>query len=168
MTLALRCVAALLVLALAWPELARYRAEWTLATARSGIQAILASGDAARAAREAPAIVSSLEALPPEPRRDLLLGLALILARDAVGAGRVLDDAIARHERPELVLNLGRARAAAGDDAGARRAFLRSGWAAPAALATLPATVRTELLAEIARREQALAAGRSDVIPPLR
>ena len=168
MRFVLRWLAAALVLALAWPGFARYRNDRVLATARTTIHEVIAAGDAARAAREIPGVVATLQAVPPDPRRDLMLGLALILARQPDAADRALDAAVARHERPELTLNLGRARAATGDEAGARAAFLRSGWAAPGVLATLPAAMRREVEAGIAEREPALAAGDADVIPPLR
>ena len=80
----------------------------------------------------------------------------------------MLDVAIAQGERPELTLNLGRARTARGDVDGANAAYLRTAWASPLALATLPRPMRGTLLDAAARHEQALRAGRVSAPPSLR
>lgn len=161
-----RLLASMLLLAALATECLRYRAEHELAHARDAIGQVLRSGDAARAAREMPDLVVRLEHQPDDVRRDLLLGLALILAQRPGDAVAQLEHAVRRRERPELTLNLGRARAAAGDEAGARAAFLRAGWAAPGVLSTLPAPMRATIADEIARRERALEAGEVSGLPP--
>src|SRR5690606_4451278 len=75
-----RLLASMFLLAALATECLRYRAEHELAHARDEIGQVLRSGDAARAAREMPDLVVRLEHQPDDVRRDLLLGLALILA----------------------------------------------------------------------------------------
>jgi predicted Zn-dependent protease len=170
---ALRGFAIAVLALLLWPEFARYAAEHRLAAANGRLEralrgidrgdAALASvriaGDAARAAAVA---------LPGDPRPPLQQGIALILQGRSKEAIEVLDAAIAEGDRPELTINLGRARSATGDDAGAAAAYLRTAWASPAAISTLPSALRDTLQAEVAQREAALRAGQLDAPPPLR
>jgi hypothetical protein len=106
-------------------------------------------------------------ALPEDARVALARGVALSLLGRGQEAVRVLDAAIAAGERPELSLCLGRARAVAGDEAGADRAFFRTAWASSFALGTLPKGLREALLVRVGEREQAFREGRVDGAPPL-
>ena len=172
MTAMVRFVAGLLILAAALPELPRYRAETQLAHAGQQIDAVLRGGargaEAVDAARQAEASASAAAIwLPGDPRPPLHRAVALMLLARTGEATDVLEAAIRVGERPELVLNLGRARFQGGDPAGADRAYLRAAWAAPAVLSTLPRPMRTELLHRVARREEELREGRSTSPPPL-
>lgn len=171
-TIALRVIASLLVLALLWPQAGRYRAEWQIAAASARLEAVLRGqerGSAAIAAvAQAERLARDAAAASDDNRAALLLGIALILQQRGDDASRVLEQAIARGERAELTLNLGRARTVLGDSAGADAAYLRTAWASPLALATLPAAMRADLAARVARLDSELRAGRLQAAPPLR
>lgn len=172
MNLLLRGSGCLLLLALLWPELARYRLEHELATAQETVQAVLAGqrrGPEARAAlQEAESrLRAQSAAAATEPRLALARGVALILLGDGREAAALLAEAIAHGERAELVLNYGRALAASGNDAAARAAFLRAAWASEQAIASLPAPVRAELMQQVVQWEAKLAAGELPAPPPL-
>jgi hypothetical protein len=163
----LRLLAMAAVLACAWPEWHRYRVERDLATA-SAILARRLQGDAGAVPLLADAVAMSRQpAYPGDARAPLLHGIALLLAARPAEARATFERAIAVGEHPELVHNLGRARAATGDEYGARIAFLRSAWAAPSAIATLPAAMRALVEADVAINEAALRAGRLAAPPPL-
>lgn len=167
-----RVLCSALLLYCLWPEFARWQAERSLAQAGARIEAVLAGTphDAemvARLQRDLGSLARAGEALPGDARVPLQRGIALLLLGDAPASRAEFEAAIARGERPELVLNLGRARSALGDEAGARRAFLRSAWAAPASTATLPRALREQLASEVARLEVDLRAGRIDAAPAL-
>lgn len=168
----MRVLVSVLVLLCLWPEFARWRAERTLAESGANIERVLAGrqGDVdavARLRRDVEQLTLAAAALPGDARVPLQRGLALLLLGDASASKEEFEAAIARGERPELVLNLGRARSALGDESGARRAFLRSAWAAPAATATLPRALREQIAGEIAALESELRAGRLESVPPL-
>jgi len=163
----LRLVAIVAVLALAWPEWQRYRTERDLGSASAILGRVL-QGEAGAAAGLPQAVDASREsAYPGDARAPLLHGIGLLLSARPAEARATFESAIAVGEHPELMLNLGRARAAAGDGRGARIAVLRSAWAAPAAVATLPAAMREDVLADVFRREAELRAGRLQAPPPL-
>ena len=75
--------------------------------------------------------------------------------------------ALATGERAEIDLNLGRAYGLARNRENAVAAFLRAGWISPEILAALAESVRKPLLAEVARLEKELRAGRLAAPPPL-
>lgn len=168
-----RGIAIVVIASLLWPELTRYRAEHRLADASTRLNRLLRgvdAGDAAIAsAREAHAQAdAATDALPGDPRAPLLASIALILLGDGDAAIKTLNAAIADGEHPELTINLGRARSISGDADGAQRAYLRTAWASPHAIATLPKSMRSDLLIEVEQRERALRAGTLTQIPPLR
>lgn len=172
MKFALRLLATFALVALLWPEFGRYRAEWQLADAGGHLQRVLRGLDRGATAhasvQRADALARGAAASTPgDERAALLLGIALILQQRGADAAAALEAAIARGERPELTLNLGRARTALGDTAGADAAYLRTAWASPLALATLPKTMRDDLLARVALRESELHAGTLRAPPPL-
>jgi len=167
-----RSAVLLILLALLWPEFARYRGEYRLRSAGADVERVMrgvdqgaASVASAQHARAAAATAATL--LPADPRAALIEAVALMLLGQSDAAQSVLSRAIAAGERPELTLNLGRARFQGGDEAGAHRAYLRSAWAAPAAIATLPRAMQDELNAEVARLEIELQAGRLRAPPSL-
>ena len=75
--------------------------------------------------------------------------------------------ALATGERAEIDLNLGRAYGLARSRESAMAAFLRAGWISPEILGALAEPVREPVLAEIARLERELRAGRLSAPPPL-
>ncbi len=172
MSVALRLLIIAFLAALLWPKLAAYRAEWMLAQANTRLDRVLRGvdqGTSGMKAVEEAALLAHQSALllPSDPRPALLEGIALILHGEGATAIAVLDDAIAKGERPELTLNLGRARTIVGDTSGANAAYLRTAWASPAALATLPKAMRETLQAEVLQLEIALRAGQLYAPPPL-
>jgi hypothetical protein len=168
----LRWLAALPLLVAVLPALSALRAQHCLAAANAPIEAALLGrlrGAAAVAAVRAalPALACAEAGLPRDPRVPLLRALAHLLLQEPERAEAVLRAAIAEGERPELVLNLGRARAAQGDEAAAQAAFLRAAWAAPAVTDTLPAALRHALADAVAARAAALGSEVPPGIPPL-
>jgi hypothetical protein len=168
----LRSLLALALVALAWSEIGSYRGEILLADA--GVRLAAALRGATRG-EEAMTSVQTAYAetqraatlLPGDQRPALSAGIALLLLHRGVDAITILDAAIAQGERPELTLNLGRARGIAGDERGAQAAFLRTAWASPAAVATLPAALRSPLLERVKSLEEDLRAGRLHQVPAL-
>jgi hypothetical protein len=108
-----------------------------------------------------------MSALPADPRPPFAASTALLMLKRSAEAKAVLERALAAGERPELTLNLGRARGTLGDEQGAQAAFLRTAWASPAAIATLPSSMRTTLREQVRALEQDLRAGRLAQAPPL-
>lgn len=160
------------LLGLLWPELPRYRAEWTLADADGRLELVLAGkvqGSAAIASTEEALRLArqAVSALLGDPRPIQTASVALLLLRRGEEAIALLTPAIAAGERPELTINLGRARGIGGDEKGATAAFLRTAWANPAAIATLPKTIREPLLEQVKDLEAQLRDGRLQQPPPL-
>lgn len=150
----------------------RYTAEHRLGGQRERLDQVLAGrlagADAVTAVEGVrDAGLAARAALDPDPRPALYAGVALLMLGDVARAESMLRTAIQRGERPELLVNYGRVRAAMGDDPGARASFLRAAFASDASVATLPRALRAELLQEVARRRQALRAGAADTLPPL-
>jgi tetratricopeptide (TPR) repeat protein len=167
-----RFFAAILVVAAALPELPRYQAERDLAEAGRQIDHVMRGDvkglDAVNAAQQAEAKSQSASRwLPGDARPPLHRAVALMLLARTNEAIAVLESAIRVGERPELTLNLGRARFQRGDRQGANRAYLRAAWAAPAVLKTLPRPMRTALLNDVALLEVELRDGRSTLPPAL-
>jgi len=168
----IRCMLACVLLALAWPEIDSYRGELLLAGAGVRLSAALngaVRGDAAVASVQI-ALAQAQRAstyLPGDQRPALSATIALLLLHRGAEAVAILDAAIAQGERPELTINLGRARGILGDEEGARAAFLRTAWASPASVATLPSALREPLLDQVKQLEGDLRAGRLQRIPQL-
>lgn len=151
-----------------WPEAARYRAEWQLADADARLGAALrGAGSAASVEVALGEARAAMNALPGDPRAPLSASIALLLLKRGAEAKALLEPAIATGERPELTLNLGRARGTLGDESGAQAAFLRTAWASPAAIATLPSALRARILERVREFEAELRDGRLDRPPPL-
>lgn len=162
-------VAALVALMMAlWPEFGRYRAEWLLADANARLAgALRGSATAASVQAALDDARRAMTALPGDPRPALAASVALLMLKRSGEAKAVLEYALVSGERPELTLNLGRARGTLGDERGAQAAFLRTAWASPAAISTLPAPLRNALLERVRALEDDLRAGRLAEIPPL-
>ncbi|HEX6832995.1 MAG TPA: hypothetical protein VF132_05630, partial [Rudaea sp.] len=148
------------------------RGEWLLAAANARLQAALEGvtrgstattsvEEALRMARDASVV------LPDDPRPIQSASVALLLLHRGEEAIALLEPAIESGERPELTINLGRARGIVGDEAGASRAFLRTAWANPEAIRSLPKAMREPLLARVKELEQDLNAGGLQQPPPL-
>ena len=172
MNVLLRSLLALALVALAWPEIGSYRGETLLADAGARLSAALQGatrGEEAVTSVQAAytEVQRAADLLPADQRPALSAGIALLLLRRGADATAILDAAIAQGERPELTLNLGRARGIVGDERGAQAAFLRTAWASPAAVATLPAALRGPLLERVRSLEEDLRAGRLQQAPPL-
>lgn len=155
-----------------WPELDRYRAEWLLADGNSQLEQVLrgtVTGDEAvqrvDAALEEAQRAATL--IPGDPRAILTQAVALLLLKRGTDAIALLAPAIAAGERPELTIDLGRARGISGDEKGASTAFLRTAWISPATIATLPKAMREPLLDQVKTLEDDLKAGRLNAPPPL-
>jgi hypothetical protein len=162
----------ILLAAMVWPELGLYRAEWLLADANARLSDALRgaiTGDAALRSTETAFLQSRQAAamLPDDPRTALASSVALLMLRRGAEAEAILGVAIEQGERPELTLNLGRARGIRGDEPGANAAFLRTAWASPAAIATLPSVLRVPLLERVSELETELRAGRMQAPPSL-
>lgn len=150
------------------PELSRYRAEWILADADARLTAALHGAGGSTSVQAAlDEAQRANDLLPGDQRPALSASIALLLLRRSAEARDVLERAIADGERPELTINLGRARGTLGDERGAQAAFLRTAWASPAAIATLPAALRTPLLERVRELEANLRAGQLAAPPPL-
>lgn len=156
----------------AWPELPRYRAEWWLAGANARIDAMFrgrvpqpaSPGVAAEADMLA---VRASASLGDDPRPPMASGIARLIQRRPGPALEALTLARALGERPELTINIGRARGIAGDASGAHRAFVRTAWINPPAVSTLPSAIRRQVLEETAELEAQLVRGELTAPPPL-
>ncbi|MBL8299156.1 MAG: hypothetical protein JNN30_12535 [Rhodanobacteraceae bacterium] len=171
---------ALFALAL-WPEFPRYQAEWRLYDANFRVAQALrmsqsaarsSAADADRAALSQVTLAETLAAqaaaaLPGDPRAVLTQSIALIMIRRGADAVALLEAAINAGERPEFTINLGRARTTLGDEAGANAAYLRTAWASPQAIVTLPRAMREDLQHQVERLDAQLRAGQLSA-PPLR
>lgn len=165
-----RCALLLGLLLMLWPEFARYRAEWQMADANARLQRALGGLDRGTVALQSVAVAAAqahaaAAHLPGDARPPLFEGVALILSGKGAEALAVLDGAIALGERPELTINQGRARTLLGNEAGANAAYLRTAWASPLAIATLPAAMRATLSTQVASLEIELQAGRLSEVP---
>lgn len=151
-----------------WPEFGCYRAEWLLADANARLAAALRGNATAASVDVALADArGAMAALPGDPRPPLAASIALLMLKRSGEAKTLLEHALASGERPELTLNLGRARGTLGDERGAQAAFLRTAWASPAAIATLPSSMRSTLLEQVHALEDDLHDGRLARVPSL-
>lgn len=158
-------IAAMAMLA---PEFGRYRAEWLLADANARLAAALRGNTTTASVEKAlDDARRAMTTLPGDPRPPLAASIALLMLKRADEARVILEDAVASGERPELTLNLGRARGTLGDERGAQAAFLRTAWGSPASIATLPSSMRGPLLGQVDALEHDLYAGRLVQAPPL-
>jgi len=158
--------------AIAGVQLVRWHyAEWQIAAATVTVSSVLRGELKGVEAQQAAAAATSsaqkaLALVPGDERAALIAGTAMTITGNGAKALELLEPVVAAGGRPELLVALGRARAATGDDVGARRAFLRAAWASPASVRTLPRTVRAELQARVESIEQDLNAGRLQAAPP--
>ena len=165
-------VVALLALAAALgPELLRYGAERQLQRATAGLRLHVSGAAPARRPGAVPHWVATTARaaarhLPGDPRPLALAAAALLVAGRTEDGLAQYGEALTLGERPELMLNLGRAHALLGRTDAAQAAFLRAGWVSPAVLAWLPRPLQEAMRARIDREEAALRAGTRTEPPP--
>jgi len=155
-----------------WMQWQDYRAEWWLNAANGRLTAVLrgtATGqNAVVLTQEALQLAqTAAAALPDDPRPIQSASIALLMLQRGKEAVALLEPVAAAAERPELTINLGRARGISGDEAGANAAFLRTAWVNPSSIATLPSAIRGPLLERVKDMEQQLHDGRLHEPPPL-
>jgi hypothetical protein len=154
------------------PEIRRYAAERRLAVATEAFRVLLQSPESADDPMAALDRVATLaetasRPLPGDPRPWILSGSAHLTAGRPERALESYGTAVDRAgERAEVDLNIGRAETLLGRAERVKVAFLRAGWISPALLGALPPQTSQPLLAEIARLEGELRAGRLSAPPP--
>lgn len=151
-------------------QLWRYPGEWALLQAQvrldGALQGQVPADRLARVVEEARvAADAAATRLPRDARVVLVQALAALIQQRGSDAVALLETALLDGPRPELALNLGRARALLGDEAGAWRAFRAAAWASPIIARTLPAAARQRLEAELQGLESALRAGTLEAVP---
>jgi hypothetical protein len=164
-------VGALLVAALAAPELPRYAAERRVGWATAGFQQLLAAPQDANTRRQLQAVgeiaLSATTSLPGDPRPWMIGASSYLVTSQPQRALDFYRSALHTGERSEIDLNLGRALAAINRRDAADAALLRAGWISPEILASLAQPERDALLVKIADLDADLRAGRLAAPPPL-
>jgi len=168
---ALRVVLALLIVAASWPELSRYAAERRLYEVSAVLQAVFRRPpEAAEAGRivtwATAAALDASAALPGDWRSLNLAGSASLLAHRPDAALDRYRQALGLGERPEIVVNVGRAHLALGRADEARAAFVRALWVSPGLHPAVPRALQPAVDAEVGALERTLAAGRLRAPPP--
>jgi tetratricopeptide (TPR) repeat protein len=167
----LRLAAAIALVALLRPEIARYRGEREVRRGSDALRRALGSASSAEARpeiyRAAVLAARATRRLPGDPRPRLLAGSARLVSGQGLEALDFYRDALATGERAEIDLNLGRAHALAGERPEAQTALLRALWISPALAPALPAALSKRLLEDVAKRENDLRAGLMSEPPPL-
>ena len=168
----LRVALALLVVGAVVPELSRYVAERRLYRATAVVRSVLLNprsmpnpgGAVAWAASVAAGVARDL---PGDWRPLNLVGTALLVTRQPGAALATYREAARLGERPEIVLNVGRAFASLGRPEEATAAFVRAAWVSPAMLASVPAATRAAVALALRDLEDKLAEGRLPAAPAL-
>lgn len=150
-----------LLIVLVWPEYAHYRSQWRLAEANARMERVLSgrerSQNAVSSVQKAVVLAQQVrEQNPDDPNAILIEGIGLMMLGHGQDAVRSFERAIAQGERPEFVVNLGRARASVGDMPGADQAYLHAAWSSANSIATLPKAMREDLLKEVELLERDL------------
>jgi tetratricopeptide (TPR) repeat protein len=168
----LRIAAGAALIALLWPEFARYRGERSMRKGTDELRRTLATSRSVEQARPALdrtagyALAAALD-LPADPRPRVLAGSARLVAGQAREALDFYRNALATGERAEIDLNLGRAYAVAGQLPEAQATLLRALWISPALATSLPEQVSRRLQEEVRRLEKELRTGQMTAPPPL-
>src|SRR5262245_10107748 len=138
-----RVVLLVLILLALVPEYGRYSAERLLYRTSSAIRSALfartreATGRTAMLVEAASQARGAAGALPGDWRPLTVAGAALRLGGQPDQAIETYREALRLGERPEVVLNLGRAYASSGRTDSARTAYLRAAWVSPPVLSGL-------------------------------
>lgn len=163
--------AAVLLAALAAPELPRYAAERRVGLSTVAFRDLLDQRSDPEATHRIQAIgelaLSTTGALPGDPRPWMVGASSFLVTGSPERALELYREAFATGERAEIDLNLGRAYSLLSRKESAAAAFLRAGWVNPEILASLPDAVKTPLLEEITRLAEELRRGRLERPPPL-
>jgi len=162
---------AVVLAALAAPELPRYAAERRVGWATSAFRALLDRASDPETGRNLVAVgqlaLRTAARLPGDPRPWVLAGSSCLVTGQPDRALEYYREGFATGERPEIDLNLGRAYAALKRDDSARAAYVRAGWINPEILDGLSPEDKQPALAETKRLAAALARGELDAAPPL-
>ena len=162
---------AVLLGALAWPELSRYSAERRLGDATNAFRALLDRASDSETARNllvvGQAALGTAAALPGDPRPWIVGGSSFLVTRQPQPALDTYREAFATGERAEIDLNLGRAYAMLGRTENADRALVRAGWVSPEILESLADPFKTKASEEVKRLTRDLYGGRLTEPPPL-
>lgn len=172
MRTAVRLAGILLLAAAFLPDLSRHAAERTLyrasALLSSAFTGNVPGADPRRLAVAAADLAArASHALPFDPRPPLVEGIARLALGDAASAEACSRESIARAEKPEALVNLGRALLVSQRPDAARAVFLRAAWLHPLSVSSLPAAFRQEALAGAEERRGRLRRGESAEIPAL-
>ncbi len=166
-----RLAAVLLLGALAWPEIPRYAAERRIGFATNAFRDLLdrigEPGTAPKILEVGALALGTAGSLPGDPRPFILAASSFLVTSQPERALELYRDALGTGERAEIDLNLGRSYTLLRNTESADAAFLRGGWVSPEILASLPAPIKSPLLAEVGRLAGELRAGRLAAPPPL-
>jgi hypothetical protein len=162
----------IVLMALLWPEVGRYRAERELRRLTTAFRALLSAPPGADRNRALAAIDAEAEGLipytaPGDSRLLMLAGSARLVAKDSPGALGRYRAALARGERAEIDLALARAHIVLHEMDDGQAALVRAAWVSPALAHTLPRDARRSLLREVKLRARALRAGSLSSPPTL-
>lgn len=171
-TAALAAGAALVFAVLIRPEVRRYGAEHELASATAAFERFLEHPSETENAREVlPRVAERAAAaaldFPGDSRATVLAGSCQLVAGNPDRALAFYRQALAKGERAEIHLNLGRAEALLARPEAAQAAFVRSVWISPALLRAVPPSFVDPVTAEVKRLEEELRAGRLTAPPPI-
>jgi tetratricopeptide (TPR) repeat protein len=125
-------------------ERSLYRATALLGSALAGSAPGTDPRRLAEAARDLAAEASA--ALPYDPRPPLVEGASRLALGDSARAEACFRESVERAEKPEALVNLGRALLVRGRHEEARHVFVRAAWLHPVSLATLPTSFREPAL----------------------
>lgn len=165
-----RGLAVALVLVALWPQVGRYAGERHLRRAVVALLSASALPADARPALLAQAVAEAHQAvrlLPYDHRPWLAAGSSHLLGRQAEAARQACRYALECEERPEILLNLGRAYAVLDRRPEALAAFVRAVWFNPEFLSELPLAARPLVVQRIGKGEGLLRAGHLWGPPPL-
>jgi cytochrome c-type biogenesis protein CcmH/NrfG len=157
--------------ALLLPEVRRYGAERRLRSAEAALDFVLRRSAEVQNPvevldRVAERAAGAARPFPGDSRGLVLAGSAQLVAGNAQGAAGFYREALARGERAEIHLNLGRALDRLGRHDAARAAFLRAIWISPPLSRAVPEEYREPVRQEVERLEAELRGGRLAAPPP--
>lgn len=157
--------------ALLLPEVRRYGAERRLRSAEAALDFVVTRAHQVQNPVEVLGRVSDRASeaarhLPGDSRGLVLAGSAQLVAGNAERAAGFYRAALARGERAEIHLNVGRALALLGRNDAAHAGFLRAVWISPVLLRAVPEKFREAVREDLERLEAELRSGRVKAPPP--
>ena len=171
--IAARVAFLVLILIALVPEYYRYAAERLLYRTSSVVRAAVfarpreATSKTAVLVEAASTARDAARALPGDWRPLTIAGGALLLAGRPDQAIETYRAALALGERPEIVLNMGRAYASSGRIDSARAAYLRAAWISPPVLTGLSKATQDALRPDLEALERQHARGELGAPPTL-